>query len=106
MTCNTENMNSNPNHLVKASSLSYCFSFEAASKVAVYIDKGLNKLWAKVEGKMYSFDALPWKYKAPMFFEIQGNISITEALNGVSASKAVELYIKAIYIYQNPSFLN
>ncbi|XLS28132.1 hypothetical protein ACJD0Z_13080 [Flavobacteriaceae bacterium M23B6Z8] len=99
-------MNPDISHLLTPHLLTYCFSFESASTVSVYIDKGLNELWAKVDGKMQLFNSLPWKYKAPMFFEIQGNKNVTEALQSVSASKAVELYIKAIYIYQDPSFLN
>jgi hypothetical protein len=99
-------MNLYTNHLLDSKALKYCFSFESFSTVAVYIDRGLNQLWAKVNGKIYLFSELPWKYKAPMFFEIQGNKNATEALQGVSASKAVELYIKVMYIYQNPSFLN
>lgn len=99
-------MSTKSNYLATSNSLEYCFSYQAASTVAVYLEKGMNALWVKVDGTMYAFDVLPWKYKAPMFFEIQGNRTVTEALNGVSAAKAVELYIKAIYIYQNPSFLN
>ena len=93
-------------YIADNNTFSYCFSFDAYSKVGVYIDNGMNELWAKVDGQLIRFSELSWKYKAPMFFEIQGNKTAVEALQCVSASKAVELYIKAIYIYQNPSFLN
>ncbi len=99
-------MNFDSRNILNNNTLSYCFSFDAYTKIAVYIDRGMNELWAKVDGQMILFSELSWKYKAPMFFEIQGNKTALEALQSVSAAKAVELYIKAIYIYQNPSFLN